>query len=70
MPGLPIIAASEEITDERMVVVKQRRVELDRQIAAAFNPDQLARFKALQNDFHIINPYGGSVRFGCSGPKK
>ena len=53
-----------------MVVVKQRRAELDNQIGAMLNPEQLARFKAMQNDFHIINPYDGSVRFGYSGPKK
>jgi hypothetical protein len=70
VPGsLPILPDSEEITAERMVVVKQRRAELDRQIGAVLNPEQLARFKALQNDFHIINPYDGSVRFGYSGPK-
>ena len=70
VPALPIIPESEDITTERMVVVKQRRAELDRQIGAVLNPEQLARFKALQNDFHIINPYDGSVRFGYSGPKK
>ena len=39
VPGLPIVPESEEITAERMVVVKQRRAELDRQIAATLNPE-------------------------------
>ena len=68
VPALPVLPESAEITDERMKVVKARRAELDREIGAVLNPDQLARFKALQDDFHIINPYDGSVRFGYSGP--
>lgn len=70
VPALPMVPEGDEITDARMVVVKQRRAELDQQIGAVLNPEQLTRFKALQNDFHIINPYDGSVRFGYSGPKE
>lgn len=69
VPALPVLPETAEITAERMVVVKQRRAELDREIGAVLKPEQLARFQALKDDFHIINPYDGSVRLGYSGPK-
>ncbi len=68
--ALPVIPEGEEITDERMVVVKQRRAELDRQIEPLLSPEQLTTFKAIQTDLHIINPYDGSVRLSYSWPQK
>jgi hypothetical protein len=41
-PALPVVQKSEKITAERMVVVKQRRAELDRQIETLLSPEQLS----------------------------
>lgn len=69
-PGaLPILPEGTEITDERMKVVKARRRELDVQLEPLLTPEQRARFKAIQDNVHIINPYDGSVRLGYSWPQ-
>lgn len=68
-PALPIVPKDEEITDERMVIVKQRRAELDRQIEPLLSPEQLTTFKAIQSNLHIINPYDGSVTLGYTWPQ-
>ena len=62
--ALPLIPEGEEINRERMVIVKQRRAVLDKQLEPLLTPDQMALFKTMQNDLHIINPYDGSVRLG------
>ena len=69
-PALPIVPKSDPITAERMVIVKQRRAELDRQIEPLLNPEQTATFKAIQSNLHIIDPYDGSVTLGYTWPSK
>jgi RNA polymerase sigma factor (sigma-70 family) len=69
-PALPVVPESDPITADRMVIVKQRRAELDRQIEPLLGPEQLTTFKAIQSDLHIINPYDGSVTLGYSWPQK
>ncbi len=53
-----------------MVIVKQRRAELDKQIEPLLTPDQLVTFKAIQSSLHIIDPYDGSVTLGYTWPRK
>jgi len=69
-PSLPVIEKGEPITAERMVIVKQRRAELDAQIEPLLSPEQLPVFKAIQNSLHIIDPYDGSVTLGYTWPRK
>jgi len=69
-PALPVIPKSEKITAQRMIVVKQRRAELDRQIEPLLGPEQLSTFKAIQSNLHIIDPYDGSVTLGYTWPQQ
>jgi len=69
-PSLPVVPKTDPITAERMVVVKQRRAELDRQIEPVLTSDQLVTFKAIQSSLHIIDPYDGSVTLGYTWPRQ
>jgi hypothetical protein len=69
-PSLPVVPKTDPITAERMVIVKQRRAELDRQIEPLLNPDQLTLFKAFHSNLHIIDPYDGSVTLGYTWPRQ
>lgn len=53
-----------------MVIVKQRRAELDKQIEPLLTPDQLMTVKVIQSSLHIIDPYDGSVTLGYTWPRK